>query len=156
MASRAVSRNVTFRGQKPQIPGYPDDPQTLGEHLRKKRMDQCLRQKDVAAIIGVKKETITNWELGHTEPLVHSIPAIRRFLGCVPSVGSRAGQTTAELLRERRRTLGWSQRMAARYLRVDPTTLAKWERAERVPRGRLANLVRNWLSPASQSPAKIS
>ena len=147
---------ATFRGQKPQIPGYPDDPRTLGEHLRKKRMDQGLRQADVAAIIRVDKETVGSWELGHTEPHIRSIPAIHRFLGYVPSAEGKAEQTTAERLKERRRALGWSQRMAARYLQIDPTTLAKWERAERVPCGRFANLVRNWLAPASQPPAKIS
>ena len=100
---------------------------------------------------GSRRTPITNWEMGHTEPHAHSIPAIHRFLSCVPSVGGRAEQTTAERLKERRRALGWSQRMAAWHLRIDPTTLAKWERAERVPRGRFANLVRNWLTPASRS-----
>ncbi len=34
---------------------------------------------------------------------------------------------------------------AARDLGVDPSTLAKWERGERVPTGRFSELVQDWL-----------
>ena len=44
--------------------GYPLNPKTIGEHIRKKRMDLGLMQKEVAGIIGVTKSTIWNWENG--------------------------------------------------------------------------------------------
>ena len=48
--------------------GYPVNPKTIGEHLRKKRMDCGLLQSDVARIIGVSEESIWNWENGLTTP----------------------------------------------------------------------------------------
>jgi len=38
--------------------GYPINPKTIGEHIRKKRMDLRLMQKEVAKIIGVTESTI--------------------------------------------------------------------------------------------------
>jgi DNA-binding XRE family transcriptional regulator len=41
---------------------YPD--QTLGEHIRKWRLEQGLFQGDLAKIIGVDEMTIVNWRRG--------------------------------------------------------------------------------------------
>ena len=41
---------------------YPKELNTLGDHLRKRRLDLDLVQKDVNRILGVDKTTITNWE----------------------------------------------------------------------------------------------
>jgi len=35
--------------------GYPVNPKTIGEHIRKKRMDNKLMQSEVANIIGVSE-----------------------------------------------------------------------------------------------------
>ncbi len=42
--------------------GYLVSPKTIGEYLRKKRMDNRLMQSEVADIIGVSGESIWNWE----------------------------------------------------------------------------------------------
>jgi len=44
--------------------GYPANPNTIGEHIRKRRMDLGLMQKEVVKIIGVSESTIWNWEHG--------------------------------------------------------------------------------------------
>ena len=41
---------------------YPANPKTIGKHIRKRRMDLGLMQKEVAKIIGVTESTIWNWE----------------------------------------------------------------------------------------------
>lgn len=43
---------------------YPSNPKTIGEHIRKRRMDLGLEQKEVAKIIGVPESSIWNWEHG--------------------------------------------------------------------------------------------
>jgi len=43
---------------------YPANPKTIGEHIRKRRMDLGLMQREVAKIIGVTESTIWNWENG--------------------------------------------------------------------------------------------
>ena len=47
---------------------YPIRPRTIGEKLKKKRLDMGLYQKDVAEIIGVDVNTVTNWEKGRCKP----------------------------------------------------------------------------------------
>ena len=72
----------TFR---PIIPpkGYPANPVTIGEHIRKKRQDDSRLQADIAKIIGVSVSTIWNWEHG-TSPNVKHVPSINKFLEYVP------------------------------------------------------------------------
>ncbi|MDD2539488.1 MAG: helix-turn-helix transcriptional regulator, partial [Desulfuromonadaceae bacterium] len=64
--------------------GYPRQPTTLGEHIRKARMDRGELQKDVAEQIGVSKDTICYWENGRVEPEIRYHPAIIDYLGYNP------------------------------------------------------------------------
>jgi transcriptional regulator with XRE-family HTH domain len=48
--------------------GYPLLPITLGEHLRKSRMDKGLQIKDVSKLLGVSECTWANWELRGYRP----------------------------------------------------------------------------------------
>ncbi|MBI3592000.1 MAG: helix-turn-helix domain-containing protein [Nitrospirae bacterium] len=70
---------------RPIIPpkGYPMEPLTLGEHIRKRRLDLELLQVEVAAEIGVTESTVRNWEHG-TEPELRYIPAVIAFLEALP------------------------------------------------------------------------
>jgi DNA-binding transcriptional regulator YiaG len=60
--------------------GYPLRPKTIGERLKKKRMDMGLFQKDVARIIGVSTDTVVNWEKGRTKPSRNSLDRITQLL----------------------------------------------------------------------------
>jgi DNA-binding XRE family transcriptional regulator len=63
--------------------GYPLEPRSLGDHIRKCRLDLGLLQVEVAAQIGVTESTVWNWEHG-TEPELIHVPAVLAFLGYVP------------------------------------------------------------------------
>ena len=56
---------------------------TIGEHIRKKRLDCNLKQSGIARIIDVYEATIWNWEHG-SEPKVKHVPGIIKYLGYVP------------------------------------------------------------------------
>jgi DNA-binding XRE family transcriptional regulator len=60
--------------------GYPVSPQTIGEHIRKKRMDCRLMQSGVANIIGVSEESIWNWENDRTKPSKKNLEIINAFV----------------------------------------------------------------------------
>ena len=60
--------------------GYPVSPKTVGEHIRKKRMDCRLMQSDVANIIGVSEESIWSWENGRTKPSKKNLEIINAFV----------------------------------------------------------------------------
>jgi transcriptional regulator with XRE-family HTH domain len=112
------------------------EPKTIGDHVRQARQKRGLLQREVAELIGVTKETVANWEKGHTQPTVHDLPAVTRFLGFDPSASpdSRLG---ARMLAYRRQH-GLSIKEAAKRAGVDPDSWSTWERTGTIPtrRGR--------------------
>lgn len=107
---------------------------TPGDHIRKRRLDLGLLQKDVAKQVGADVCSVLNWEKGRAEPELRFMPAILAFLGYDP-------RPMPESLPERlvcyRQSKGWSQKKFAEVLGVDQSTLARWERGERKPRQHL-------------------
>ena len=73
-----------LRAPKPPPPGYPSDPTTLGEHIRKRRLDLGLTQKELAGLLGVDEWTVINWEVRGRKPAVGSMPVVVKFLGHLP------------------------------------------------------------------------
>ena len=63
---------------------YPAELNTLGDHLRKTRLDRGLSQSDVAEILKVAADTITGWELNRHQPSIKLAKAIIAFLGYIP------------------------------------------------------------------------
>lgn len=58
----------------------PVAPQTVGDHIRKRRLGLKLLQKDVAEQLGVDKTSVFNWEGNRSSPEIRYMPAIIRFL----------------------------------------------------------------------------
>jgi transcriptional regulator with XRE-family HTH domain len=94
-----------------------------------------LFQRQVADQIGVNKASIANWESNQSAPSVEYMPAIIRFLGYNPLPPK---EDWAPRLVQCRTILGLTQKESAHRMGVDPSTLAKWERGERVPAGKYA------------------
>ncbi len=93
-------------------------------------MELGLLQRAVAKRIGVDVTTIRNWELGHTEPAIHEMPRIVDFLGFVPHP---APWSFGERVALARRLLGLSRDALAKRLRVDPSTVWRWENGRSRP-----------------------
>ena len=62
-------------------PKYPKDPKTLGEHIRKTRMDQRMMVKELAERIGVVPETVINWEKRNLKPTRRHREQLQAVLG---------------------------------------------------------------------------
>jgi transcriptional regulator with XRE-family HTH domain len=114
---------------------------TIGDHIRRRRIDLDLTQKEVARKIGVNPSTILLWEHGRTEPAVRHVPRIVSFLGHNPLP---VGGSFPEQLCGARIRLGLSQRKLAEMLDVDEGTVRRWESGRSRPwtpvAGRLAKL----------------
>jgi transcriptional regulator with XRE-family HTH domain len=121
-----------------QVKDYPANPKTIGQAIRKRRLDLDLRQIDVAKIIGCHELTIGNWEKGCRTPHINHMVGIIRFLGYNPLP---RGTSIAEQIIAHRKSCGLTQRKFARALGVDPSTLARWEKEEREPEGRHADAI---------------
>jgi len=122
--------HAELRAPKPKPERYPKEINTLGDHIRKRRLDLGLLQKQVADQIGVYMATISGWEGNATPPAIRYIPAIIQFLGYDPLPPT---STLPERLVIARRGLGLSQLKMAERLGVDETTLQGWEAGRHQP-----------------------
>jgi transcriptional regulator with XRE-family HTH domain len=135
--------HLRLRAKKPVNKGYPKELKTIGDHIRKRRLDLCLQQTQVALLICVDKTTIMNWEGGHRTPAIRYMPAIIRFLGYVPF---SVGDSLPDRLKAYRRIRGLSRKRLARILGVDEATVSRWETGKRQPRDEHARRVRELLA----------
>ena len=71
---------LTIKRSEKHPKSYPARPRTLGEKIRKHRMDLGLFQKDVAKFVGVATDTVRLWEKDRTKPSRENLRRIRKFL----------------------------------------------------------------------------
>jgi len=121
-------------------------PQTLGEHIKRKRTQKGLTQAQAASLMGVDAFTVLNWEKGKTEPPIQTIPAILQFLGYDPFPKPK---TFSERMFALRRVKGWTIKEAAEQLSVDEGTWSAWERTGKVPWKESRERLEDFLTPNS-------
>jgi DNA-binding transcriptional regulator YiaG len=61
-------------------PAYPKEPKSLGERIRKARMDKGLLIRQLAAQIGVTEDTVINWEIRDIKPVGRNLVGVKEFL----------------------------------------------------------------------------
>ena len=130
--------SVKLTAKKPKNSAYPKELTTLGNHIRKRRLDLGLRQKDVATTLGVTESAITGWERNWFAPKITYLPRIITFLGYTPPPYDRISENMTEKIKLYRQTHGLSQEKFAKLLGIDETTVAKWERGEHEPSKKLS------------------
>jgi transcriptional regulator with XRE-family HTH domain len=89
---------------------YSENPQTLGEPLKKRRRQLGLLQRETAAQMGVLTETYANWEKDKTKPVASQFRPVVALLGYDPTP---APQSLKERFEARRRALGMTFSQAA-------------------------------------------
>jgi len=132
---------ITLKCLKPKEPD--SEPRTLGEHLKRCRLQRKLSQKEAAPLFGVTSWTVFNWEKGRTNPPIESLPALIRFLGYDPFPEPAS---LPERLLAKRRGMGWSIREAAGQLGVDPGAWRDWEQGGMILYRNHRNLVARLLA----------
>ncbi len=125
--------SLTLVAKKPSR--IPQNPETLGDHIKRRRLELGLYQAQVAKILTVDESTITNWEKRRTSPTLRLLPKIIEFLGYNPLIGNQ--NTLGERLLRYRKGQGITQKELAKQIGIDPTTLSRLERN----RGRCLPLV---------------
>jgi len=116
--------SLIFQALRPKRPGYPKELKTLGDHIKARRLDLGLLQREVAPRLGVNTFTLGNWEKNQCEPTVRHYPAIMNFLRYCPV---QYPKTLGERIRLHRIHRGLSISAFSNALGVDPRTIAKWE-----------------------------
>ena len=132
--------HVSIKGDRPLPKAYPKELKTIGDHIRKKRLDLKLHQYEVARLIGVTTTTVFNWERNYSSPELRHIPKVIKFLGYIPF--EKKPETSGEKIVYYRWLSGMTQKDLARKIGVDPTTLAKWERNEKQPQNTILKILK--------------
>ena len=123
---------VSLKTARKQV--LPISPQTVGDHIRLRRLQLGLSQPKLAAIIGVDPNTVLNWEKCYS-PIKEAAHygAVCLFLGYNPEPEPL---TFGARMRWKRREIGWRAEDVARYLQIDIATLRQWELRTKWPRYR--------------------
>ncbi|WP_157039893.1 helix-turn-helix domain-containing protein [Pelobacter propionicus] len=116
------SFSIKITTEKQQLPGYPTNPITIGDHIRKRRMDLGLLQREVAEIVGVTESSVWNWEHG-TEPELQYNPKIINFLGYAPF---DCPDDTVGRLAWYKRAMGMNLDRLGEVMGCDPEQLSDW------------------------------
>jgi len=133
-----------FRSEKKKPKGYPKKPKSLGEQIRKKRMDQKMPQKELGKIIGVSECTIFNWENNRSQPTIKYLPKIYKFLDYQPLENINQQDLLTKLNTIRKR-LGLSLEKVTNLIGFDPSTLNNWRTKKQKPSPKLLKRIEEWL-----------
>ena len=100
------------------------EPKTIGEHLKRRRLELHLLQTEVGRRLGVHKGSIQTWERGIGLPGIRQLPAVIEFIGCDPEPEP---EDLPRRIAYARRRLGFTQENLAKVLKVNPVTVWSWE-----------------------------
>lgn len=109
--------------------GLIDQPRSLGQHLRNRRLILGLNQEDVAQQLDTLREVYDRWERDERQPVVSEWPGILSFLGYYPF----SLDTAADLVLKARRCQGADQKNLANSVGVIHQRLRRWEHGSEIP-----------------------
>jgi DNA-binding transcriptional regulator YiaG len=119
--------------------GYPIELKTIGDHIRKWRLDNSLLQACVARILNVSENSITGWESGKITPNIQQMPAITKMIGYLPiqiDTSTLGGEITYY-----RHIHGLTPEEFGKMVHADPSTVRSWETDENIPRRRSLEVI---------------
>lgn len=122
---------LRFQTKKPDSRPYPKILKSIGDHLKKHRLDKNLLQKQVASKLKVQIFTYRNWEQGHFDPEIKYLPRIIDWLGYVPF--ETQCKTLGDRILLKQKLLGLSQKQLADKLGLCPCTLRSWAQGKTKP-----------------------
>ena len=130
--------HVTLKAARPLPPRYPNQLQTIGDHVRRKRTEIGLLQRELGARLAVDKTTVSHWERNLTSPALQHWPRILGFLGYSPV---DAGEALPDRLRAYRRVNGLTQEQFARLVGACESTIRGWESGDHLPHSNFLQIV---------------
>lgn len=103
----------------------------IGLHILKKRLEGGNTQKNVATLLGVKKETLWHWENEKKVPRLINSTHIIKFLGYNPYVFKTG--TIGEQVRTYRLLHGYTLQKFADLMGVHECTIVDWQAGNTLP-----------------------
>jgi len=106
------------------VSGYPENLNSLGDHVCKARLDRGLNRKAVATELRIDPVSLKNWEEHRTEIEIRFYPRIIGWLGYDPLPGP---ETQGQYVLAERLRRGWSRKRLAREAGIDEATMRRIE-----------------------------
>jgi len=149
-----VDRSQYLPSHNRKVP-VPKDPNSIGGHLRRRRLQLRLHQSQAARQLQVSSRTLSLWECDKVEPAWAHQPRLIAYLGYDPfndsAVGRPKGNETigvaslasphslpfGEEVRKRRLNLRLNRKECAQLLGVDVKILWGWESGRHLPAAEL-------------------
>jgi DNA-binding transcriptional regulator YiaG len=124
---KATRTSIRFRNLVHK--GFILRPETLGQHLRSRRLVLKLTQVQAARRLNTLREHYERWERDEVAPTVSFWPRLIGFLGMYPVTV----QSAADWVLKARRMLGLSQFAFGRKIQAIAEDVRKWERGVAEP-----------------------
>ena len=125
-----------------------DGVQDLGRLIKDQRKAWGMTQSQLAKRLGVSTSVIGSWERGGS-PSLHSAKSLFEWLGEKPRARPAKRSISMEYgkrIREKRLSLGMSQRALARHLGVQKTSIRGWESGVCSPSEEKLEMLEEWFS----------
>jgi transcriptional regulator with XRE-family HTH domain len=134
-----------FLGYNPFIPDFPLN--TIGDHVRRKRIERGLTQIQTADILGISEDTVADWEKGKTEPSDKRRKAVIEFLGYNPFLLEQEKPliTIGDHIRKRRLELSLTHAETAERLETNIDTAKSWQSGRTRPSKKRYGTITNFL-----------
>jgi DNA-binding XRE family transcriptional regulator len=123
---------------------YIKTPVSVGEKIRNRRLELRLLQRDIAGILEVSEDCITNWENNRARPLIHNMAKVIKFLGFNPAESTL--ETLSEKIKKYRLLHGLSHKKMGKLVGVNASTIGSWEKEEHRPHRKHLNQIEKKLS----------
>ena len=117
----------------------------MRDHIRKRRIELGLLQREVARLLGADLQSVNAWERNYHQPVLRRLPAISVFLGYSLDVLPDDAPLSVRIASKRRR-LGLSQKALAQFLGIDEGTLRGLERNKARLTRRVLEVIQRWLT----------
>ena len=119
---------LQLKSSKPKCFRYPTEIRTIGDEVRKVRIDRSLTQWNADDMIGVHRGFFNELQNGHRENSIYVLHKATRFLGYVPIILNIDTTTVGGKLYSHRITHGYPLQHIAKQIGLDKSTLARFER----------------------------
>lgn len=146
---RCIFVNLTLKCKRPINAAYPSSLNTLGDHLRKVRLDRGLSQPQVAKLLKVTPDTVTGWELNRHQPPARLAKGIIRFLGYLPFKDEEV--SLGKKLHFARLLSGKTQEQVAIRIGCDESNLRQIELDKRKPGKKILLKIERFIDAAFQT-----
>jgi transcriptional regulator with XRE-family HTH domain len=122
---RCILVPLSFSIKKPPHHSYPLNPTSIGQFLRRRRLDKEMLLREVAELIGVHTSVVAEWESGRKNPKAHYYPKLINFLQFIPFASRSKAHN--HLFNFYRLVLGYSRREVASLVGVSYYMIYRFE-----------------------------